>query len=385
VNLSPDRKKTILILSATAGAGHVRAGEALLETAKALKLPLNVIHKDILNFTSPLFKKIYSEVYFTIVNTSPELWGYFYKRAERKDVTKIKSPLLKLFDQFNYKKYLQELDSLRPDAVLCTHFLPYLAITDKIATPGWMIPFFSVPTDYDAHSLWIHPSVKRYYVATEETAWTLKSNGMSPSDIQVTGIPVMPSFSDRPSKTKARASLRFPTSSLTIMIASGGYGIGVIDNLVPSVAEFLSGYSRRHFHLIVPCGKNNRLYDKLSRTTFPENVRVTLYRYISFMDRLMDCSDILISKAGGLTVSEGLAKHLPMIIFDPIPGQEGRNTDYIVEHGAGIRAGNLANLHFKLKEFIEKPSLVMTMRKNAGRIATPEAARMIWEDLLQRI
>jgi len=319
------------------------------------------------------------------VNKSPELWGYFYKRTERKSVRANKSPLLKLFDQFNYKKYLAALDSLKPHAVLCTHFLPYLAVADTIKKSNWNIPFFSVPTDFDAHSLWINPSVKRYYVATEETSWTLQAHGIDPNNIQVTGIPIVPSFSKKIKRSAARTALNFPQKPFTILISSGGYGIGVIDELVPSVVEFISQYKNKQFHVIVTCGKNDTLYQKLSRLKFPHDVHLTLYRFIPFIDKLMDCADIIITKSGGLTTSEALAKGLPMLIFDPIPGQEGRNADYVVEHGAGMRAATFINLHYKLKQLIEHPAHLKQLQNNAALLGKPEAAEKILRDVVRRI
>lgn len=377
--------KTILVLSATAGAGHVRAGEALVATAKALGLPLDVRHEDTLNFTSPLFKKLYSEMYFGVVNRSPELWGYLYEKTEFKDPGKKKSPLLKVFDHFNYRTYSEMLERVRPDAVLCTHFLPYAAIADKLRTPSWRIPFFAVPTDYDVHSLWINPSITRYYVATTEAAWTVQAHGVPGRRICVTGIPVMPGFSAAGNRSVAAKKLGLSPEPFTVMILSGGYGIGVVDELVSSLAQFLASFRKRKFQVLVVCGKNRSLYEKLRRLRFPKNAGVKLFEYISFVDTLMDSADVLVTKSGGLTVSEALAKNLPMLIFDPIPGQEVRNADYLIEHGAAMSAINFTKLHFKLKRMIEEPEILETMRENARTIAKPDAARTILEDVLRQV
>ena len=373
--------KTILILSATAGAGHVRAAEALVETAR--EYPVVVHHHDILDFTFPLFKKLYSDFYFAVVRKSPELWGYFYKQSGRRRGPAPKSPLLKLFDQFNYKKYIKLIDTLQPDAIVCTHFLPYLAISEQMRSPAWKIPVFSVPTDYDIHSLWISPDVTKFYAATDEVAWTLRAHGIREERVMVTGIPVMPQFGKRTGQAPARKELGLSAEAFTVMVLSGGYGIGVIDELVPSLAEFIAGYSRRRCQIVVVCGKNQKLYNTLKRLRY--SVPVKLYQYIPFVDRLMESADVLVTKSGGLTVSEALAKELPMIIFDPIPGQEGRNADYLTEHGAAVRASNFPNLHFKLKEMIDRPSLKASMAKRAKKIARPEAGKRILEDVLRQL
>ena len=379
------RKKSILIVSATVGAGHVRAGEALLAAAEFLPRPVTISHADVLDFTSPLFKKLYGDSYYEIVQRSPELWGYLYKKSDSRKPLRAKAGLMKLFDHFNYKKYLKELSTLKPDAVICTHFLPYLAIEDEISNPGWQIPFFAVPTDYDVHSLWVSRAISRYYAATDEAAWSIQTHGIPPENIGVSGIPIMPQFGLRMSRQAARKRLDIPSGCFTILILSGGYGIGVVDELAGSVARFLGTDARRDHQLIVVCGKNRGLYGKLSKMAFPPNVRARIYEYITFVDQTMACSDLVITKAGGLTVSEALARHLPLLILDPFPGQEGRNADYLIEHGAAISAHGFENLHYKLRRLIEEPGLLSTMRNRAAGLARPHAARDILKDVLGRL
>ncbi|TLY27936.1 MAG: galactosyldiacylglycerol synthase [Ignavibacteria bacterium] len=379
------RRKTILIVSATVGAGHVRAGEALLAAAESLSRPVTISHADVLDFTFPLFKKLYSDSYYEIVQRSPELWGYLYKKSDSRKPLRGKAGLIRLFDHFNFKKYLKELSRLKPDAVICTHFLPYLAIEDEISQKGWQIPFFAVPTDYDVHSLWVSRAVSRYYAATEEAACSIQTHGIPPENIGVSGIPIMPQFGIRLSRQAARKRLGIPSGHFTILILSGGYGIGVVDELTGSVARFLATDKRRDYQLIVVCGKNPGLYGKLSRMAFPANVRARLFEYITFIDQTMACSDLVITKAGGLTVSEALARHLPLLILDPFPGQEGRNADYLIEHGAAISAHGFENLHYKLHRLIEEPGLLSAMKKRAAELAKPHAARDILKDVLGRL
>ena len=234
--------KSFLILSATAGAGHVRAAEALVETVQALSIPVTVQLEDVLNYTFPIFKKIYSKIQFAITDASPELWGYLYKKTEFKGASKNTSVLTKLFNHFNYKDYFKLLETVQPDAMICTHFLPYAAIAEELQKPTWHIPVFSVTTDYDLHSLWVNPSVKCFYVASDQAAWTLQGHGISSERTVVTGIPVLPQFTAIEDRQAARRDLGLSSDLFTILILSGGYGIGVIDELVPSVEEFLSSY-----------------------------------------------------------------------------------------------------------------------------------------------
>ncbi|MBI5216476.1 MAG: glycosyltransferase [Ignavibacteriae bacterium] len=379
------KSKKLLLLSTTAGAGHVRAADALKRTAETLFSSVEVEHRDILDFTTPLFRKIYSQVNNTIAGHAPELWGFIYKKSESQGIIKPKHPLLKLFDQFNFKKYLQYLNEWKPSAVLCTHFLPYVSISEEMQKKSWKIPYHVVPTDYDVHSLWISPLIKQYYVATEEAAWTVQSHGISEEKISVTGIPVAPEFTHIGNRNSIRKELRVERDRFTILILSGGYGIGVIDKLVPNIIEFLSSLKQRKFQVLVVCGKNKKLFDTLSTLEIPRNINFKLYEYVTFIDKLMDVSDILITKSGGLTVSEALSKHLPMLIFDPVPGQEGRNADYLCETGVAQRVSSFINMRYKLNRLIEEPVSLSAMKNNAKNIAKPEATKTIISDILKRI
>src|SRR5258708_6942496 len=188
----PNHPKKILILSATAGAGHARAAEGLLETSQVLSLPVFARHVDILDYTFPIFKKVYGKIQFAITDASPELWGYLYKKTEFKGALKHTSALTKLFDHFNYKEYFKLLETVRPDAMVCTHFLPYSVIAEELRKSSWHVPIFSVTTDYELHSMWSNTSVERFYVASEQAAWTVRSHGSPPARLVVTGIPVLP-------------------------------------------------------------------------------------------------------------------------------------------------------------------------------------------------
>lgn len=378
----PASPARVLLLSATAGAGHTRAAEALMAAAEAMGHRITAEHHDILEYTSPLYRKIYSEAYFAVVDRSPELWGYFYRKTESGGAGRKRSRLVRAFDHFNYRRYSEALRRLRPDAVLCTHFLPYAAITDRLRAPEWRIPFFSVPTDFDAHALWVDPSVKRYYVANEETSWTLQSHGILEARIRVTGIPVMPAFAHS-ARRSARTEFGVPPKAFTILLMSGGYGVNFADGLVPGIANFLARYQDREFCLLVVCGKNAALHARLAQVAMPANVRMKLFPFVPFVDRLMDYADVIVTKSGGLTTAEALSKGLPMLVLDPIPGQEERNANFVVEQGAGFRPASLTALQFRLRQLIEDPAQLAAVRSKAKALGKPHAARTILNDLLE--
>jgi processive 1,2-diacylglycerol beta-glucosyltransferase len=373
----------ILILSTSGGAGHTRAAEALLQAAKRLDHPLRAEHYDCLDFTSKAFKRLYSQSYLSMVNHMPELWGYLYSQSERKPYSK--KGLLGIFDHFNYRHYVRTLLQLKPDAILCTHFLPFVSISERARKMDIQAPFFAATTDFDIHQLWIDPIVSRYYVFEDESAWQLASKGIPKDRISVTGIPVGQEFTSITEKRVARQKLEIPTGRFTILLLSGGFGVGRVNEIAASITSLVASFPRQAFNFLIVCGRNENLRHDLEQEGFPPNIHASVFGYVNNIHELMDASDILISKSGGLTSAEAMAKHLPMIIIDPIPGQESRNASMIVERGAGLLALDYHNLQYKLKRVIEDPTLLGNLREGAESLSKPLAAMEIINDVYSRI
>ena len=374
-----NREYFFLILSCSGGAGHIRAAEALHRTAPLTGLPIRTEHYDVLNFTSKFFKRLYSESYLQMVNRAPELWGFLYQQSEKKPYEK--KGFIKSFDRFNYRRFLQILCKLNPDAILCTHFLPYISVSGALRKNGITAPIFAVTTDFDVHQLWIDSIVDRYYVFHEESAWQLQSKKVLPEKIKVTGIPVMPEFQIHVKPRIARKELGIDIYLFTVMVLSGGFGIGHVQDIVEQTIKTLSNFHESKFNLLVVCGKNENTRSELQTVRCPDNIKLNIYGFITNIHALMDASDILISKAGGLTSSEAMAKSLPMLIVDPIPGQESRNADMIIEYGAGWKAMNIFNLSYKLHRILEKRTMLAKARESTRILAKPDAAATILADI----
>jgi len=379
----PDRPLFFLILSCSGGVGHIRAAEALHRTAPLTGLPIRTEHHDVLDFTSKVFKRLYSESYFQMVNRAPELWGYLYQQSEKKPYNK--TGFIKLFDQWNYHRYFQTIRAFNPDAIICTHFLPYISLSSTLRKKNITAPVFAVTTDFDVHQLWIDSIIDRYFVFHEESAWQLHSKQVPNEKIKVSGIPVMPEFQIKKKPRIARRELGIDIHRFTVMVLSGGLGIGRVNDIVEQTVKTLSTFQNQTFNLLVVCGKNEKARNELQSMHVPENIHLTIFGFVNNIDIIMDASDILISKAGGLTSSEAMAKSVPMLIVDPIPGQESRNSDMIIEHGAGWKAMNIANLSYKLRLVLEDPSMLETARALTQTLAKPRAAETILTEIYDRV
>jgi len=318
-----------------------------------------------------------------MVNRAPELWGYLYQKSEQAPYKK--QALIKYFDQLMYKKYISKIFELNPDAIICTHFLPYISISSELRKKRSKIPIFAATTDFDVHQLWIDPIVKKYFVFNEESAWQLQSKQVPAEIIKVNGIPVMPEFCSKENITSVQRKLNVLNNRFTILILSGGFGIGHVKDIVEQVSRTLANYRKKKFNLLIVCGKNEKVQKEIKSMRFSDNIDAHIFGFVNNVHQLMDASDLVITKSGGLTSSEAMAKSLPMLIIDPIPGQESRNADLIVEHGAGWKAINMANLSFKLRRIIDTPSILFEASNAARDLAKPDAARQILTDVYEYI
>ncbi len=378
----PDRRTlSLLILSCSGGAGHLRAAEALHRTAASGDLPIRTEHHDVLDLTSPAFKRLYAGSYLSMVNSAPELWGYLYQRAERSPYRK--DLAIRLFDRLMYRRYVQEIRARRPDALVCTHFLPFISISSVLRK--MQMPVYAVTTDFDIHQLWVDPAVTRYSVFHDESKWQLRAKGIPEERIAVHGIPVMPEFAAHPARAAARRRLRLPSSALTVLVLSGGFGVGRIDTIVEEIVRTLASAPDRRATVLAVCGRNDEARARVASLPVPAHVTLRAFGFVENVPDLMAASDLLVSKSGGLTSSEALASALPMLIIDPIPGQESRNADLLVEHGAAWKAVNLANLSYKLTMLMRDRTLLSRARDAARTLARPTAARTILEDIVSHV
>jgi len=356
----------VMVLSAAAGAGHVRAAEALV-SAFALR-GIHATHVEALKHANPLFRRAYSDLYLQLVNRQPQLLGYLYHALDRP--WQLEKRRLAL-DRLNTGPLIRLLQRERPTLALCTHFLPAEILVHLRKKRLLDVPIGVVVTDFDAHALWLYRGIDWYFVACEETREHLAALGIPRDTIHVTGIPIDPAFAASLSKPDARRERDLDPDCTTILVSAGGFGMGPIESLVRTLHQI-----RHPVQFAVVCGRNAALERRLTglpATRHPMKV----IGYTTEMDRWMAAADFLVGKAGGLTSSEALARGLLLIIVNPIPGQEERNSDHFLEEGAAIRCNNLPALAFKIDALLDDPDRIGRMRGAVRRLAKPDAAAAI--------
>src|SRR6185503_2676779 len=353
----------ILVLSASAGAGHNRAAEAIRESAKAYCPGVETEWVDTLKYTNKVFSKLYEKSYVWMASYSPSLWGALYKQAGKNAEHKKINQLIELHDRLTYRKLMEHVEAFKPDVAICTHFLPaYVLLAKRVS-----IPVYVVITDFDAHALWVVKKAAGYFVASDEVKVQLARYGYPAGQIRTTGIPIHPVFAEE-------SPAREATTKPHILFLSGGFGMGHMEQALERILAI-----HLPFSLTVVAGKNETMRKKLEMIA---GGRAKVHGFVSNVHELMGQSDLIITKAGGLTVSECLAKKLPMVIFSPIPGQEECNADYLLEHGCAVKSRTLDVLDYKVLELLENPARLDMMRRACGSVARASAGRDVLRHVL---
>jgi processive 1,2-diacylglycerol beta-glucosyltransferase len=362
--------KKVLILSASAGAGHLRAAQAIERAFADTGAAGSVHNHDALEFTNPLFRRLYSRTYIEMVNRMPEVLGWLYDRLDQPDQD---DRLQLAFDKLNTGPLIKLLERLQPDITICTHFLPAEIISWLIGKGRLATRQAIVVTDFDVHAQWLCPNYAHYFVAIDETRAHLEELGVPPGKVTVSGIPIDPVFARPKDQRAMREKHGLRTDGTVILTSAGGFGVGRIDELMSSLLKI-----QHPAQVIAICGRNEELKGRLARLAhrLPADARVTLkvVGYTTEMDEYMAAADLMVGKPGGLTTSEAMARGLVFVIVSPIPGQEERNSDHLLEEGAAIRCNNLPVIAYKIDRLLDDARRLDAMRANALRLGRPRAA-----------
>ncbi|HEY2962425.1 MAG TPA: glycosyltransferase [Pyrinomonadaceae bacterium] len=375
--------KRVLVLSASAGAGHIRAAQAIEKAFEEIGEETGerreVHHLDILNYTNKVFRHLYSKAYIDLVNKMPEVPGWFYDKLDKPWKNERRRLAL---DKLNTRPLVKLLREHQPDLIVCTHFLPAEIVSWLKAKERLSSRQVIIVTDFDVHAMWLVHHYERYFVALEEARVYLETLGIPPEKITVSGIPIDPVFARRKNKQEMRAKHGLASDRTTILLSAGGFGVGSVDALIAALMSL-----QHRAQVLAICGRNEELRQRLSRQAArlkqDATVLVKPFGYTKEMDELMTASDIVLGKPGGLTTCEALAKGLVFAIVNPIPGQEERNSDHLLEAGVAIRCNNLPTLAYKLDRLLADPGRFATMQTNARRMGRPNAAREIVQQLIE--
>ena len=360
--------RRLLILSASIGAGHVKAGEALCK-AYTERFGGEAFHMDFFHYSTPKFSRFVEHAYYLVTKHTPSVYRLLYNIEDRPN-----SPVKKMEVIIGLKKYRKMIAEFNPDAIISTHFLPAAVVSHMYRR--FPIPNGVILTDYVSHPMWIYPNNQRFFVAHSRMVNQLTQLGVNRSKIRDTGIPVRPCFGQPFDRKKLQEKLHINPEIPVILLMSGGNAIGPLTQIM----ETLGGISEE-FQVVAIAGRNKQIYQELESVAKSADLNAKVLGYTDNIHEWMAVADLLISKAGGLTVTEALTIGLPMLIIRPTPGQEDGNTEFLTQAGAGMHLKSVSALGEAVSDLLRNPSRISSMRIAAKNYARPDAAFQILSEM----
>ncbi len=370
------KAKTVLVLYITDRSGHHSAALAIKRALEHEDASVKVHCVNAFRYIFPIAERLTHRIYLTVIKRVPKIWEKMYDNPRLVDRT---SGIKAWIHRRAVKKMSRLLKQVKPDAIVCTQAFPVGIIAAFKDATGSRLPLIGVLTDFFPHAFWVYDQVDHYIVPSEEGARFLDSKGVPLKKIHILGIPIDPKFGRSLDHAEVLANYGLTPEIPVVMLMGGGHGLGPIKKVLN-----LCDSSDIPMQFIVVCGMNRKLYHWLSRRRVRK--KIVYFKYTDQIDRLMTIASVLITKPGGITTAEALAKHLPMVILNPIPGQEARNTGLLVRYGAAIEAGTPQDvLPAVLNTLVasKKRHGIFSFSHNMHRLAKPEAATLIARLALQ--
>ncbi|MBI2217911.1 MAG: glycosyltransferase [Candidatus Rokubacteria bacterium] len=362
----------VLVLSASYGSGH---NMAALGVAAALEREgASVAVRDhFREFVHPRFEQVTRALYTWMLRRVPLAWAAAYELADRMAVD---SALSFGATRVGLARLARHLADESPDAVVTVHATPAVVMSALVAEGRRVPPHTTVVTDFVAHAQWMAPRIDRYCVPASEVAHEFVARGIPAERVVVTGVPVRPEFDESVSQLEARLALGLrPDVPVVLAMAGSEGGLGRLGGVVEAL-----GRLERPLQSVVVAGRDIRLAQRLARAARGRDIRVL--SWASDVRRLMAAADLLVTKAGGMTLAEAIAAELPLVTYGSLPGQERRNERFATRAGIAFTARSPRELAATLDRALGDPAILDRLRRNIRRMRRACPARNVARTLL---
>jgi len=368
-------KKKIFILYITTLSGHYKAAKAIEKALKIKDQNCEIVSLDILSYLHPYSSKLVNFLYSLIVRKLPFLWGSIY---DKENLVKGIEPFKKNLYHHDLRKIEDLIIKERPQGVVCTQAFPCGLVAYLKEKKHSKLPLIGVVTDLWPNSFWFSPEVDYYVIAFDWVKKRFKEAGIKESAVKTLGLPIMPDFNKEFDKKRLSLELGLSSELPTILVMGGGSGLGPLGR----IAEILDN-SKLEFQLIIVCGKNKKLYNQLLNKKFNKSVKI--FSYTEDIPKFMSFSDIIITKPGGITIAESLAKGLAIIVFKPIPGQEENNLKFLVRENLVFNAKKLREILCIVERLLLDKENLRRIQRRARSFSQPESSLKIADLVLESI
>ena len=358
----------ILFLTAATGGGHIKTAQAVMQQMEQQLPGCKTRLADTLKYISPLVDRLVTGTYLNTIEKYPNVYGWFYDLSEKNELI---TDLVKGFNYALARRLLPLFEQFYPDVVICTHTMPLQMLSYLKLKKLLHIPVIGIVTDYTSHFFWKLNGVDAFITANEYIKWDMVKMGIGEERIYPLGIPVAESFLSVRERLLLLKKMGFEDKP-TILLMGGSLGYGGLQSVFMSLLNL-----QRDIQIIAVTGCNTKLKLQLEEHSRLSTKTVKILGYTEKISELMDMADLLITKPGGITVTEALVKRLPCIIITPIPGQEERNARFLTDSGAATRLQSCEDIDALLNKTLDQPAVLARMSEAAKRLANPNACKDI--------
>lgn len=369
---NPHKKRrklmNILLLSVAVGGGHLKAAQAIGDAIMQRYSCSKILTIDTLRYINPIIDTLVVGGYLNAVRATPSIYGKLYELSETGDNL---SDITRVVNRALSTKIESLVGEFSPSLVICTHPFPLQMVSTIKRKGKTKVPLVAVLTDYAIHSFWIHEHVDAYVVANNYLKQDMMERGVPGEIIYPYGIPVSDEFFEQKDRNLLRKELGLYDMK-TVLIMGGSLGYGKIVQVFASLLK-----SRRDIQLVAICGYNEKLKKQLEQCSISSARPVRIIGYTGKVADYMSAADLLITKPGGITVSEALVKRIPILLLSPIPGQEEKNANFLVNIGAAARIHSGENVESVLKLILDNDLRINGMKLMQKSVAKPDACHDI--------
>lgn len=341
------KSKKLLIISCSTGSGHFRAAEALRLSCQKLYPNVQVLHIDLADYLSGFARAFSVTAYNSFAARIPKVYKFIYFFTDR-PLTQKFLYFIKPFLRLGAKKFLKKVADYAPDYIISTHFAPQLLLPKN---PD--IPLDAVITDYHVHRIWLAPNIRNFFVASEETRQELEALNIKSL---ATGIPVYPDFIAAKDVNALKIKLGLNNNWPTVLIMPISRG-----KIAPKQAVDAIFSRNKNVNVVAIAGKNDEeIFNDFTEIKKAGQQNFIILKQAGNIDEWMRVADVIVSKAGGLTITEAMHLRKPLIIVNPIPGQEDYNTAYLEKNHYGLKANSADDLAGKIQLILAHPEIIKT-------------------------
>ena len=365
-----------LILSISTGQGHHATGQAIENAFKQKGVDCEIL--DAYEYIEPILSDLVSKGYLLSTAYAKRISSKLYDIVVQKNKPLKKYSVPKITNIVLAMDLRHYIDKYKPDVIVCTHVLSALLVNIMREREWIDVVTVGIVTDFTVHPLWEEARLIDYYVTPSDLLeFQLEKKGLDFEKMLPIGIPINPKFSEHIDRAEARKQLGLDLHKHTILLMSGSMGYGKIDESITRLDRL-----KLDFQVIVVCGNNKKMFRKVSKLATTK--RFDIYGYVDNVDVMMDAADCIITKPGGITTSEAMAKGLPMIMVNPIPGHEMRNAEFMLNNGLSLYATKSFPLDEAVFSLFQHPERINFIRSTIEIYARQNSAQNLCDFLIEK-